>query len=287
MLSTTGDKPGEGLPSGGLTDRMVPQIEAPTDLIAYIGKRTVDGVAVENDSVTALDGQGESLFHVEELLGNLVRTSHGGAIAVIPRAVGEQFFLVATGNDLKRPLLHSRVVQREPYRDHLRVIGFIDNDAVILMPWGSPQNRVPEFVLREDGFRRLDANMLDGIGIDLRADERLDRVQQALAGKEIEHGLAGPEGSVRPYVLERQRKVEVLLVDIAGCLAELDVALTEFQTFEAVRDFTLVVKVVDQPVQDSFILLNSRVENRGSSTFSVVHCGGDVEFTDGEVEHGD
>ena len=25
----------------------------------------------------------------------------------------------------------------------------------------------------------------------------------------------------------------------------------------------------------------------GSSTFSVVHCGGDVEFTDGEVEHGD
>ena len=27
--------------------------------------------------------------------------------------------------------------------------------------------------------------------------------------------------------------------------------------------------------------------NTGSSTFSVVHCGGDVEFTDGEVEHGD
>ena len=27
--------------------------------------------------------------------------------------------------------------------------------------------------------------------------------------------------------------------------------------------------------------------NIGSSTFSVVHCGGDVEFTDGEVEHGD
>ena len=25
----------------------------------------------------------------------------------------------------------------------------------------------------------------------------------------------------------------------------------------------------------------------GFSTFSVVHCGGDVEFTDGEVEHGD
>ena len=28
-------------------------------------------------------------------------------------------------------------------------------------------------------------------------------------------------------------------------------------------------------------------ERRDSSTFSVVHCGGDVEFTDGEVEHGD
>ena len=31
----------------------------------------------------------------------------------------------------------------------------------------------------------------------------------------------------------------------------------------------------------------SSVANVGSSTFSVVHCGGDVEFTDGEVEHGD
>ena len=29
------------------------------------------------------------------------------------------------------------------------------------------------------------------------------------------------------------------------------------------------------------------IKPRGSSTFSVVHCGGDVEFTDGEVEHGD
>ena len=29
------------------------------------------------------------------------------------------------------------------------------------------------------------------------------------------------------------------------------------------------------------------IELNGSSTFSVVHCGGDVEFTDGEVEHGD
>ena len=38
-------------------------------------------------------------------------------------------------------------------------------------------------------------------------------------------------------------------------------------------------------------LLNMRFllgsNRRGSSTFSVVHCGGDVEFTDGEVEHGD
>ena len=33
-------------------------------------------------------------------------------------------------------------------------------------------------------------------------------------------------------------------------------------------------------------LKTSRNRN-GSSTFSVVHCGGDVEFTDGEVEHGD
>ena len=29
------------------------------------------------------------------------------------------------------------------------------------------------------------------------------------------------------------------------------------------------------------------IKDLGSSTFSVVHCGGDVEFTDGEVEHGD
>ena len=35
--------------------------------------------------------------------------------------------------------------------------------------------------------------------------------------------------------------------------------------------------------RDTLILRRTK----GSSTFSVVHCGGDVEFTDGEVEHGD
>ena len=90
---------------------MVAQIEAPADLIAYIGKRTVDDVAVEKYNVTALDRKGACFFHVKELLGNLVCTSHGGAIAVIPRAVGEEFFLVATGNDFQRALLHGRVVQ--------------------------------------------------------------------------------------------------------------------------------------------------------------------------------
>ena len=34
-------------------------------------------------------------------------------------------------------------------------------------------------------------------------------------------------------------------------------------------------------------LLEKEMTTPGSSTFSVVHCGGDVEFTDGEVEHGD
>ena len=33
--------------------------------------------------------------------------------------------------------------------------------------------------------------------------------------------------------------------------------------------------------------LREAVDVLGSSTFSVVHCGVDVEFTDGEVEHGD
>ena len=35
------------------------------------------------------------------------------------------------------------------------------------------------------------------------------------------------------------------------------------------------------------ITLGTLMAFYGSSTFSVVHCGGDVEFTDGEVEHGD
>ena len=37
----------------------------------------------------------------------------------------------------------------------------------------------------------------------------------------------------------------------------------------------------------NILLRFTSVNLRGSSTFSVVHCGGDVEFTDGEVEHGD
>ena len=39
------------------------------------------------------------------------------------------------------------------------------------------------------------------------------------------------------------------------------------------------------PLKIAHVLANAAT--KGSSTFSVVHCGGDVEFTDGEVEHGD
>ena len=39
-----------------------------------------------------------------------------------------------------------------------------------------------------------------------------------------------------------------------------------------------------KPPQPGGLGLRTKI---GSSTFSVVHCGGDVEFTDGEVEHGD
>ena len=42
----------------------------------------------------------------------------------------------------------------------------------------------------------------------------------------------------------------------------------------------------DRIVKD-YLTLRLIIRKTGSSTFSVVHCGGDVEFTDGEVEHGD
>ena len=55
---------------------------------------------------------------------------------------------------------------------------------------------------------------------------------------------------------------------------------------------TLLIKVISKPQPSredvrSVIELTSSKVVEGSSTFSVVHCGGDVEFTDGEVEHGD
>ena len=49
------------------------------------------------------------------------------------------------------------------------------------------------------------------------------------------------------------------------------------------------IKCLGACPEDLYFIANalSGTATMGSSTFSVVHCGGDVEFTDGEVEHGD
>ena len=44
---------------------------------------------------------------------------------------------------------------------------------------------------------------------------------------------------------------------------------------------------IEHTIVDQLLFPEALMDSIGSSTFSVVHCGGDVEFTDGEVEHGD
>ena len=48
-----------------------------------------------------------------------------------------------------------------------------------------------------------------------------------------------------------------------------------------------VIRVSMRPIEVDGKPPLAAIIKPGSSTFSVVHCGGDVEFTDGEVEHGD
>ena len=91
-------------------------------------------------------------------------------------------------------------------------------------------------------------------------------------------------GALAVYRLLKEFCANVKLVSLVGTEPFVDTHLREYLTPEEdgiIRDesFTTIVKQrFVEPTAEG---------KEGSSTFSVVHCGGDVEFTDGEVEHGD
>ena len=80
---------------------------------------------------------------------------------------------------------------------------------------------------------------------------------------EAENGLEGVEAAVRNHP-------DLILMDIS---------MPVMNGREASKSIRENSEIGSTPI----IVLTAS----GSSTFSVVHCGGDVEFTDGEVEHGD
>ena len=131
---------------------------------------------------------------------------------------------------------------------------------MVLVPLGSPEDGVAELVFGQVALGRLDAHVLDGIGVDFWANQRLDDVEQVGVGEGAEDGRPGPEGGVGLDVLKGQREVEVLAVDAAGFNADLDVAVAKLELFVARGDFALSVERVGQAVEDRGVFVDDRVE---------------------------
>ena len=198
------DESGEGDAPGGLVGGIVAQVKAPADLVADVGIGAVDGLLVDADDVAALDRQGDGPIGGEELFGDLGRAGELWCVVHVVGAVRQQSAFVRAGRDHQRPLLDGRVLEREPYGQHLRVVRLFGYDAVVLVPLGRAEDGVAELVFGQVALGRLDAHVLDGIGIDLRANQRLDDVEQVRVGEGAEDGRPGPEGSVGLDVLKGQ-----------------------------------------------------------------------------------
>ena len=98
--------------------------------------------------------------------------------------MGQHAFIVLPGHHLQTAIFNRRVGNGTPDRHHLGVISFRVGNPPILMP--VRQCYVgPNLILLQRICRRLDANVLDRIGGDLRADQILDQIQQTVIGDQV------------------------------------------------------------------------------------------------------
>ena len=97
---------------------------------------------------------------------------------------------------------------------------------------------------------RFDADVLDGIGVDFRADEVFDDVEELFVAQHGEGGGADGDGRVRADAALGQRDVEVLGVNLAGFVVDLAEALIKAEVGVFGGYLTCGKKLVGEIVED-------------------------------------
>ena len=135
------------------------------------------------------------------------------------------------GYDLQAAVLDAGVPEREPHRQHLRLVGLRQHHPVVLVPVrGSHLERAGHRVTRASRrLRSLDAHVLHRVRVDLGPDEASDEIEQIGTPEHLEHRRPVPHRRVVSNAGLRQREVEVLGVGLVGLGADLDESLAERQ----------------------------------------------------------
>ena len=130
------------------------------------------------------------------------------------------------------------------------------------MPGGCAVDHVAVGVARSDGFGHFDAHVLDGVGVDLGADDPLHDIEQLRVGQGGEHGGAGPIRRVVLDVLLWQGEIEVLGVDLLGLDVNARDALAERELRVGFGERACFQQFVAEPIEYLAVLVDHRRDHR-------------------------
>ena len=239
-----------------LVGRLVAQVHAPADVVRVVGRGHVDAAVVEQDGAAGGHGQRQGLDRLQVPVVDL-RVARAGTHLVVVR---QHSRLVRTRPDLQAAVDGVRLHERNPDRDNRVCVG-VRPVGLVLVPGDRAGGDAGD----------LRTGIVDGVGKDLRADQRLDCVQDL----RIRHQVIVAGTALTP----RAAVAQEVLVALAGeqpCQAALERGVcVEFSDLPLRRHLPgdlldLVghrlpggglVPVVQQPRQDEipFLVIESRL----------------------------
>ena len=184
-------------------------------------------------------------------------------------AVVQQPFAVAAGYYFDAAVLAKGVGQRHPHGEHVGLVGFGQNHAVVLMPGRGTDGEASDaavVVFGDTGqvlLGRFDADVLDGVGVDFWADEVFDDVEELFVAQHGEGGGADGDGRVRANAALGQRDVEVLGIDLAGFVVDLAKALVKAEVGVFRGYLPCGEKLVGKLVEDFVVFGQDGIDVRG------------------------
>src|SRR5687768_6577939 len=128
------------------------------------------------------------------------------------------------------------------------------------MPRGNTINNTAPSVSHRPVFRQLEAHVLNGVRVDLRADEAFNGVQQTLVPERVEHRGPDPNWRILPDAAGREREIEMLVQDALGFLTEPDEPFAERLVSVGGRNRAVCVEFAGKAIEHAFIFPDNRIE---------------------------